>query len=329
MWQICNKAVLKCSNQRQSEHQINNRNNKPPNQKRLTKTYKPHTRVEKMKKLAVHLHIYYHEQIEEILQYLHNLPADSYDLYVTLTDGYKPSIQKLKQFNPATTIIKTENRGYDIGPFISFLHQIELKDYEYILKLHTKGKANTNYTLLNNNRLDNALWGKILWDSMLATPECLQQNLTILEEDKTIGMIGSKYCLTGERRAYLKLLPQINETLKRMNLAPQKSIKFIAGTMFIAKAKLLVPLKQIKITDFAITDGKIKEGTYAHVIERVFGAIINAQGYNIHGITHNNYSKMFTLLAIKRFFFQKKITSTGKQIIKICKIPVYSKKVEV
>ena len=40
-----------------------------------------------MKTLAVHLHIHYQEQLDEILSRLANLQGVEYDLFVTLTDG--------------------------------------------------------------------------------------------------------------------------------------------------------------------------------------------------------------------------------------------------
>ena len=150
-----------------------------------------------------------------------------------------------------------------------------------------------------------------------------------MDNNPSIGMIGSSYCHTKNPRDYIHLLPQINQNMQKQNLAPIKDLSFIAGSMFLAKAKLLKPLQNYGITDFTPTDGKIKEGTFAHVVERLFGAIITAQNHSIHTIKHYNYDMYFLCMVIKRFLFQKKITKSGKLIIKICKIPVYSKKRDV
>ena len=117
-----------------------------------------------MKTLAVHLHLYYTEQLPNILKYLRNMEDVDYDLFVTMVKAAEGVEEQIKSFNNKAKIWVVENRGYDIGPFIDFLHKINLDDYKYVLKLHTKGSKSNNYTLLNNKRLDNALWGKILWD---------------------------------------------------------------------------------------------------------------------------------------------------------------------
>ncbi len=274
-----------------------------------------------MKKLAVHLHLYYTEQLPQILKYLRNLTKIEHDLFVTIVNDDQNVITQLKAFNPQAKIWVVENRGYDIGPFIDFLHHINLADYEYILKLHTKGKKSKNHTWLNGHRMDNALWGKILWQSMLATPEEIEQNFQILDTNNKVNMLGSRYCITKAHKDYDKLLPQINEELSKMGLSKVSELSFIAGSTFLTRAKCLSPLLNYTLSDFALTDGNIKEGTLAHVLERVFGVL----GKDIYPIAHGDYTLSFIWVALKRFLYQKKVTNNGKCIIKICKLPLYAK----
>ena len=291
-----------------------------------------------MKTLAVHLHIFYKEQLPKIIKYLKNLEGVDYDLFVTMSDDDEEiKAQILVEHSQAKFFI-VENRGYDIGPFIEFLHRIELNDYKYVLKVHTKGTKSNNYTHLNGNRLDNALWGRILWDSMLATKEQLSSNLKEFEKDEKLGMLGSAYCLTNSPVDYEKLLDGINENLAKMGFNAVKECQFVAGAMFMCRASLLEPLKCFKLSDFDLTDGKIKEGALAHIIERLMSVIVELQNYKIRGIKHktdklvkvyDSYSLMFFITSVGRFFFQKKITRSGKMLIKICKIPVYSKQMEI
>ena len=101
-----------------------------------------------MKKLAVHLHLYYLEQLDEILEKLCNLLEIDFDLFVTMSKVDEEVKRKiLNKFSNAKVFV-VANRGYDIGPFIWFLHQINLDDYEYVLKVHTKGKKSSNYTFI-------------------------------------------------------------------------------------------------------------------------------------------------------------------------------------
>lgn len=279
-----------------------------------------------MKTLAVHLHIHYKEQLDEILLKLANLRGVDYDLLVTVTENNEETVAKLKTFKPEVQIIQVENRGYDIGPFVEFLHHINLDEYQYVLKLHTKAKHSQNYTHLNNMRFDNTLWGKILWDALLATPERVQKDMKILQNPQ-VGMLSSKYCINQEECNYKKLLKQINQKLEELELSKTDRPEFVAGSMFYVKAKLLKPLLKMKLNDFAPTDAGVKEGTLAHVIERVMGEVVKEQGYEIYGV--NDWYPRFLCwkAALKRFVYQKKVTQSGKLLIKVLKLPIYSKKI--
>jgi hypothetical protein len=256
---------------------------------------------------------------------MQNLQHIEHDLYITTPHDTKDIEPLIKPTLPHAIIKQVENRGYDIGPFIDTLNNINLDNYEYVLKLHTKGKTSNNYTWLNNKRLDNALWGKILWESMLKSSQRMQENLHIMDNNPNIGMLGSIYCHTNNPKDYNHLLPQINNELTKAQLSATEELSFIAGSMFLAKANLFKPLQNYSITDFSLTDGKIKDGTFAHVVERLFGALITTQSHTIHTIKHDDYRLDFLIVSLKHFIFQKKITKSGKQIIKICKIPVYQK----
>ena len=275
-------------------------------------------------KLAVILHLYYEEQLPEIITNLTNLNKANidYDLYIT---SPQTPLKNLRKIFPTATLLRPQNYGYDIGPFIYALHKINLNNYDYILKLHTKGNTSPHYTLINNRRINNALWGKILWNALLGTPQKICQNLIMLKQNPQIGMLSAEYCVTNSPELYLKFLPQLNQELTRLNLPHTQQFTFVAGTMFLARTKVLKPFLKYNINDFAPTDSKIKEGTLAHIIERLFGAVTETQGYIVTTTPHKSYPLFRLFIALKRFFYQKKLTRSGKTIIKICKIPVYTK----
>ena len=140
-------------------------------------------------------------------------------------------------------------------------------------------------------------------------------------------MLSSKFCITSEKRCYDTLLPQINDVMQRCGFNKVETFHFVAGTMFYVRANLLKPLLRYTIDDFAQTNGTVKDGTFAHVIERIFGALIEAQSYSLYEdkyISIKYYAKLISF-SIRRFIFQYKETKHRK-LIKIFKIPVYSKK---
>lgn len=280
-----------------------------------------------MKRLVVHLHLYYLGQLPEIMNYLSGLKGTDYDLFVTMVERSEKAISQIKAVCPDTHVIIVPNYGYDVGPFIEFLHRIDLNKYDYVLKIHTKGDVSKNHICLNGRRMDNKLWKKILFDALLKDKERVQNNLAVLEQNPKIGMLSSKYCITKKERTYKKLLPQINKALTDCGFEQVGQVQFVAGTMFYVRAKLLAPLLKYTIKDFSKTDGSVKEGTFAHVVERLLGALVQAQGYSIDGIQYDRYNKEFIRAALKHFLFQKKQTQ-NHTLIKICKIPIYSKKIK-
>ena len=110
-----------------------------------------------------------------------------------------------------------------------------------------------------------------------------------------------------------------------MSLPKQDKICFVAGTMFIVRSNLLHPFKIFMQDIFSNTQSCIRDGTLAHVFERLFGAIVTAQGCRICPVFQLKYVFYTLLLSIGNFLFMKKFTKQGKTIIKICKIPIYSK----
>lgn len=278
-----------------------------------------------MKTLAVHLHLYYTEQLPNILKYLRNMEDVDYDLFVTMIEANKDIEEQIKAFNKETKIWVVENRGYDIGPFIDFLHKINLDDYKYILKLHTKGNTSFNHVKLNGKRLNNKLWGSVLLDSLLKDKNRVKDNLNLLDNKLNIGMLSSEYCVTSEKQTYQSLLPDINNVLIKCGFNSTDHFYFVAGAMFYVRTHLLKPLLKYNIQNFEFTDAKIKEGTLAHILERVFGALIFKQGQIVQGVKYENYFIKILFVAVKRFLFQKK-QQPHKLTIKIFKIPVYSRK---
>ena len=278
-------------------------------------------------KTAVHLHLYYMEQLPEIISKLQNMDKAGvdYDLYVTMTAKDEKVETKIKQAFPKAVVWRVENRGYDIGPFIDFLHKIDLESYDYILKVHTKNKKGGDYGCFNGVRIDSKTWANMLWDALLGSSEVVKNNYSILSENPQIGMLGSCFCLS-EKEENPKIRAKMTNECTRLSLAKKDAIAFIAGTMFMVKAKLMQPFLAYRITDFEKVQSKVHDYMLAHCLERLFGMAVLAQGYEIRGVAYKQYQFSRLWASVKRFAAQKKITKNGKKIIKICKIPVWQSK---
>ena len=91
-----------------------------------------------MKRLLVHLHLYYAAQCDYFVEKLQNISGCEWKLFVTMPVYYKKEAEILKNAHEQTEIIITENYGADIWPFIKLIQETDLNEYDYILKLHTK-----------------------------------------------------------------------------------------------------------------------------------------------------------------------------------------------
>ncbi len=267
------------------------------------------------------------DQLPEIISKLQNMDKAGvdYDLYVTMTAKDEKAENKIKQAFPRATIWQVENRGYDIGPFIEFLHKINLDSYDYILKIHTKNKKGGDYGCFNGVRVDSKTWANMLWDALLGSSDVVKNNYSILLENPKVGMLGSSFCLS-RKEENPKIRAKMSYECKRLSLAENDNISFIAGTMFMVRAKLMQPFLAYRITDFDEVQSKVHDYMLAHCLERLFGVSVLAQGYEIRGVAYKQYQFSRLWASVKRFAAQKKITKKKKKIIKICKIPVWQSK---
>ena len=282
--------------------------------------------------LAVHLHIYYVDMWEEIREYLKNIGDYPYDLYVTLTKDNPELTSDIKAFSPAAKIWVVENRGYDIGPFIDFLHHIDLDKYDLILKLHTKNKAaeRGNGLSFRGLLLNRGQWRDILYQGLLGTPKNFAYNLNCLQKEH-IGMLGAPILIAPESKKTVISFNTVQHILTEMGFSTCKKTPFVAGTMFICRATLLQPIKdKFTLKDFPLSDQTFSEETFAHAVERLFGAIIVAQGYKLASAKVDWQIQLKALInTISHFLYQEKVTKHNHKLIKICKLPVYRRKINI
>lgn len=278
-----------------------------------------------MTKIAVHMHVYYVEMLDYLLDKLQNV-SDA-DIFVTMVEQNDQAVAKIKSSFPQATIWFVENRGYDVGPFIYFLGQINLSDYEYILKLHTKSSKGKEITRLDKGFISRKYWTDLLLRALVDTPEVCSKNVEFLDTTPKVGMIGGYHLVDSARRSLFDYGDSIKKELVKMGLPKLSKIKFVAGTIFMVRSSLMQVVKDnYKLEDFAITNGSVKDGDLAHLIERILGAVVIAQGYKVWGVNRNiAFDVNSGWQKIKRFLYQKKMNRKNQTIVKICKIMIYRK----
>lgn len=234
----------------------------------------------KLKKVLVCIHIYYHNQVDYIIEKLKSLNGLDYDLFVTYTNENKETNEKFLNFNKNVKFKPVENKGYDIYPFLVLINEIDLENYSSLLKLHTK----------NCNTGRNIIWRNDLYECLLGTKYIFRKNLNKL---KKYGIVGAKERITTMNERCPENVWLFEDVCKQIGIEPKKA-NFIAGTVFLARIEIIKRIKELNLLQLDFENKKMETGsigTNAHVIERLFGVICNELGYKIYG---SNQRKAFS-----------------------------------
>ena len=284
-----------------------------------------------MKPILVHCHIFYPELWAELKSCIQNIAPHKFDLFVTMVEAHPDITQDIQHHFPDARIHLVPNVGYDIAPFVFVINQINLADYSYIVKLHTK-RSIAKPPYFHNLKKD--AWKNTLL-SFIKTQDAFNQCIHAFEQNTQIGMINNYRLLVKNDIYAPETQKKLLQFLQKHNL-PKIKYRFIGGTMFIARAAIFAHLKNLHITtaEFPAPDD-IHSAQLAHIIERFLGYSVYLDqmiitdisksekfisGWLLYRTLHDNLS-----MIIKKFFYQKKITKSGKLLIKICRIPLLSK----
>lgn len=273
-----------------------------------------------MKKFLVIAHVYYHDLWYLLDRCIQNLPKDSFDLIVTTTSNIEELSSKVKEHAPNAKVVLCENRGYDIWPFIKVLKTVNLDEYEFVIKIHTKRDMGKIVAIIDNKYFFRGQYWRNMLLSFISSKENFDKCLEAFK-DPSVGMINNHrlfdrtrettdnphlvYCFNEAR----KLLSEVGITAK-----PYDEVEYVAGTMFICRAAIFKTLQTMNfdVNRFAAVNRK-NENDLAHVMERVFGWLVTSQGYSITDpystfkesfrfFFHCSYSRLLTFKLIHHWF---------------------------
>ncbi len=269
-------------------------------------------------RVLVHLHLYYQNQLKYMINKLKNINSCNWDLYVTLVENNPDIINQIKQFKPDAKIIIIQNKGYDIWPFIQILNLVNLEDYDFILKCHTKNYRRTKKFYGKGYR-----WRNYLINALLKNKKTFKNNLITMLENPEIGLIGSKVTLATMGSKEAEDTDLFEKLCEKYNFPVNKG-KFIAGTIFLARAKCYERIKNMKLTseDFNETLHTNSGASMSHAMERLLTRIIEMQNYKIYAVNSKRYTIKKFIETVLQFIFaiknyknngikEKKITVLG------------------
>ncbi len=233
-------------------------------------------------RVALHLHVFYPDLLEEILERI-SFNRIRPTLMVSLTDPGSADVvwALLQRYGHRDAVVRlTPNRGRDIGPLlVDFGGPIE-QEFDIHGHLHTKKSE-----LID---ADNARrWRAFLLDNLLGTAETPMADRVIqtLWDDPQLGLVfpDDPNCMDwGANRDHAEKLAE------RINIGVEfpDSIDFPIGTMFWARRGALRPLYDHTWTYEDFPEEPLSyDGTVLHAIERLLPLICHHCGFR-HHVTH-------------------------------------------
>lgn len=228
--------------------------------------------------IAVHLHLYYEDLLEEFCGYLDHI-TEPFDLYISCKEGadmekIRHSAQRIS--NVKTVIVReTQNRGRDIAPFYVLFRE-ELLTYECLLHIHSKKSLYTGE--------EKAEWRHWALDGVLKNKTAVAEILHYLKNaEPKAGLVFGEMTDTLPLMAlhWLRNEPKGRELCSRLNIKFENNMFFYpVGSFFWARTDAIKPLFDLQLTyeDFDEEHGQI-DATLAHALERVIACLVKQHGF--------------------------------------------------
>lgn len=228
-------------------------------------------------RVALMVHVYYLDLLEEMEAYLGNMPW-AYDLLVSVTnEDAEAQVRERFASLPhlhALHIKVLPNKGRDIAPLLAGFNR-ELRGYDYIGHLHTKKSLYTGSEQVG--------WRHHIYDHLLGSPTLVRQLFWQLSHDERLGMVYPRLSENIPHSAMTWLSNKgVGQALcQRLGIAfdPAAYFSYPAGSMFWAKRDALMPLLNLNLgyADFPPEEGQ-NDGTLHHATERLFSLTCRRQG---------------------------------------------------
>ena len=161
-------------------------------------------------------------------------------------------------------------------------------------------------------------------EALLGSKEIFRANLQRFLNDPRLGMLGSCYLLTSKYPDIPEVRAGVEKAMHALGVSPPEKLTFIAGSIFMVRSCVLRRIRDTyNICDFEMVQKGTRDGTLAHVLERVFGCYTIARGYKLQGVGRSLAFELHQLLMkLARFIYQRKITSNNHLIVKLFKMPI-------
>ena len=228
---------------------------------------------------AVCIHVFYVDVFRIMIPFLQNLPQSS-DLFITLRSELQLEVAALLAgAGLKARWLIVENIGMDVLPFITAISEFGLDRYNTVLKLHTKNNASD----LGRAHLD------IFLKTLLATSDHVLSIIDAFKLNHSLLMVGPDDLYRSAHFMMYNNRNVVREICRFLHI-PSERIDwgFFAGTMFWIRGAALKPLLNAVDPLYDLAKAQIgdnertgRDGTVAHGLERIWGALAPSEGKQI------------------------------------------------
>ncbi|WP_159588038.1 rhamnan synthesis F family protein [Chelativorans xinjiangense] len=219
-------------------------------------------------RVAVVLHVFHPERVEECIRYLKNIDFE-FDLFVTTPlKESEPCIASIIDVFPRAFLFRYPNAGADIAPFLELMST--LKNYWLVCKIHTKRDV---------GRWGDT-WRSVLLRSVLNSTDLINEIVTSFKLNPQLKLVCSKdFYKHGVKNSIPETLNQVKKLAADMGMADLLSREwaFVAGTMFWVRPQEYFRLGRYMCDSQGYSTIFRQDGALEHGLERMFGLCISAQ----------------------------------------------------
>jgi len=239
-------------------------------------------------RLLLVFHIYYPHLAEYYLQKMKNIHSCRWDLIVTSPQPLSEHLwNSILSLNPGAVFLQTENIGYDLWPFIAAVKDVNLDDYDMVVKLHTKNEDGFSI-VLNGVDMDGKLWKEYMVNSLMGDRDRFSALVKAFAQNPSIGLAYSRQLGFISKNVNAEDAQMLDSELSRLGIMRRTS-HFCAGTMLAFRAGALKFLQDDRIDagNFEKSGASHAGATMAHVYERLIPIAVQAQGYRYFPLYEN------------------------------------------
>jgi len=235
-------------------------------------------------------HLYFQDLVEETISQLKRIPYRCKFIF-TLTVGSSdiPEIRnRLTTVFPDCVILSMINAGKDIGPKMKAIRWLRDNHpnlrYKYLLFMHDKKHGGT---------ATGHAWRRLLYQT-LCSDRMFTSGFEILERSNQVKMISaSRWVIYSKTHGVMwggdggpANQANLRKTCELLGISVPNEFGFVGGTMFWCDFDHFNKFWTNERLDLAIAKmnietGNIKEPSFTHAIERVFGMMVTSEGHSL------------------------------------------------